>query len=438
MIKQILLQIILIALNAFFAATEIAVISLNEKKVRALAEDGNKKAVKMLKIIEEPTQFLSTIQIGITLAGFLGSAFAADNFAEVLSAAISKAFNLSADNTKIINTVAVVLVTLILSYFTLIFGELVPKRIAMKHKEKLANSVCGIISFLAAVLKPIIWFLTISTNAVLRLVGIDPHEKEEPVSEEDIVLMLDAGADEGSLDHDDIEYIKNVFKLDKMTAEDVMTPRKSVISISYDASDKEILEIIEEESYSRIPVYEDNPDKIIGILHACDYLLKRNEKNFNLKSILHTPVFVPETVSLDVLFKDMQTDHNHLAVVVNEYGETSGIVTMEDILEEIIGEIWDERDEEIDEFKKIGDNTYKVLCTASLEDFREYFKLEDEEELDVSTVNGWITEITGIIPEVNYSFDYKNLTVTITKADQFMTHEIKVVVHPNEALKNEE
>lgn len=438
MIKQILLQIILIALNAFFAATEIAVISLNEKKVRALAEDGNKKAVKMLKIIEEPTQFLSTIQIGITLAGFLGSAFAADNFAEVLSAAISKAFNLSADNTKIINTVAVVLVTLILSYFTLIFGELVPKRIAMKHKEKLANSVCGIISFLAAVLKPIIWFLTISTNAVLRLVGIDPHEKEEPVSEEDIVLMLDAGADEGSLDHDDIEYIKNVFKLDKMTAEDVMTPRKSVISISYDASDKEILDIIEEESYSRIPVYEDNPDKIIGILHACDYLLKRNEKNFDLKSILHTPVFVPETVSLDVLFKDMQTDHNHLAVVVNEYGETSGIVTMEDILEEIVGEIWDERDEEIDEFKKIGDNTYKVLCTASLEDFREYFKLEDEEELDVSTVNGWITEITGIIPEVNYSFDYKNLTVTITKADQFMTHEIKVVVHPNEALNNEE
>ena len=438
MIKQILLQIILIALNAFFAATEIAVISLNEKKVRALAEDGNKKAVKMLKIIEEPTQFLSTIQIGITLAGFLGSAFAADNFAEVLSSAISKAFNLSADNTKIINTVAVVLVTLILSYFTLIFGELVPKRIAMKHKEKLANSVCGIISFLAAILKPIIWFLTISTNEVLRLVGIDPHEKEEPVSEEDIVLMLDAGADEGSLDHDDIEYIKNVFKLDKMTAEDVMTPRKSVISISYDASDKEILEIIEEESYSRIPVYEDNPDKIIGILHACDYLLKRNEKNFDLKSILHTPVFVPETVSLDVLFKDMQTDHNHLAVVVNEYGETSGIVTMEDILEEIVGEIWDERDEEIDEFKKIGDNTYKVLCTASLEDFREYFKLEDEEELDVSTVNGWITEITGIIPEVNYSFDYKNLTVTITKADQFMTHEIKVVVHPNEALKNEE
>ena len=436
MIKQILLQVILIALNAFFAATEIAVISLNEKKVRALADDGNKKAVKMLKIIEEPTKFLSTIQIGITLAGFLGSAFAADNFAEVLSGAIGKAFSLSADKAKIVNTAAVVVITLILSYFTLIFGELVPKRIAMKHKEKLANSVCGVISFLTNVLKPIIWFLTISTNAVLRLVGIDPHEKEEPVSEEDIVLMLDAGADEGSLDHDDIEYIKNVFKLDKMTAEDVMTPRKSVISISDDACEQEILKIIEDENYSRIPVYEDNTDKIIGILHACDYLLKKDEPNFKLKDIVLPPVFVPETVSLDVLFKDMQTDHNHMAVVVNEYGETSGIVTMEDILEEIVGEIWDERDEEIDEFQKLGENTYKVLCTASLDDFREYFSLEDEEELDVTTVNGWITEITGIIPEVGYSFDYKNLTVTITKADQFMTHEIKVDVHPVD-LKDE-
>lgn len=437
MIKQIILQIILIALNAFFAATEIAVISLNEKKVRALADDGNKKAVKMLKIIEEPTKFLSTIQIGITLAGFLGSAFAADNFAEVLSNAISKAFKLSPDSTKIINTVAVVLVTLILSYFTLIFGELVPKRIAMKHKEKLANSVCGIISFLTAALKPIIWFLTVSTNAVLRIVGIDPHEKEDPVSEEDIVLMLDAGADEGSLDHDDIEYIKNVFKLDKMTAEDVMTPRISVISISSDASVDEILKIIDEEGYSRIPVYEESPDRIIGILHTCDYLRKRNESGFSIKSILHPPVFVPETVSLDVLFKDMQTDHNHLAVVVNEYGETSGIVTMEDILEEIVGEIWDERDEEIDEFQKIGDNTYRVLCTASLEDFREFFNLEDNEELDVTTVNGWITEITGIIPEVNYSFDYENLTVTVTKADQFMTHEIKVTVHPKQTEEDE-
>lgn len=429
MIKQIILQVVLIALNAFFAATEIAVISLNEKKVRALADDGNKKAIKMLKIIEEPTKFLSTIQIGITLAGFLGSAFAADNFAERLSNSIVTTFHLSADKAKIINTVAVVVITLVLSYFTLIFGELVPKRIAMKNKEKLANSVCGIISFLTNILKPIIWFLTISTNAVLRLVGIDPHEKEEPVSEEDIVLMLDAGADEGSLDHDDIEYIKNVFKLDKLTAEDVMTPRKSVISLTEDATDDEILKIIKDENYSRIPILEDDNDSVVGILHTCDYLLKRNDKDFSLKSILMPAVFVPESVSLDVLFKDMQTDHNHMAVVVNEYGETSGIVTMEDILEEIVGEIWDERDEEITEFKKVGDNNFRVLCSASLEDFREFFNLEDEEETDVTTVNGWITEVTDSIPETGYRFEYKNLSVIVTKADRYMTKEVIVIVN---------
>lgn len=429
MIKQIILQVVLIALNAFFAATEIAVISLNEKKVRALADDGNKKAIKMLKIIEEPTKFLSTIQIGITLAGFLGSAFAADNFAEGLSNSIVTTFHLSAGKAKIINTVAVVVITLVLSYFTLIFGELVPKRIAMKNKEKLANSVCGIISFLTNILKPIIWFLTISTNAVLRLVGIDPHEKEEPVSEEDIVLMLDAGADEGSLDHDDIEYIKNVFKLDKLTAEDVMTPRKSVISLTEDATDDEILKIIKDENYSRIPILEDDNDSVVGILHTCDYLLKRNDKDFSLKSILMPAVFVPESVSLDVLFKDMQTDHNHMAVVVNEYGETSGIVTMEDILEEIVGEIWDERDEEITEFKKVGDNKYRVLCSASLEDFREFFNLEDEEETDVTTVNGWVTEVTDSIPETGYRFEYKNLSVIVTKADRYMTKEVIVIVN---------
>ena len=432
MLKQLLLQLVLIALNAFFAATEIAVISLNEKKVHALADEGDKRAGKMLKIIEEPTRFLSTIQIGITLAGFLGSAFAADNFAEKVSEFFIKTFGVPQSYKGTMNTVAVVAVTLILSYFTLILGELVPKRIAMKHKEKLANSVCGVISFLAALLKPIIWFLTVSTNAVLRLIGIDPHEKEEPVSEEDIVLMLDAGADEGSLDQDDIEYIKNVFKLDKMTAEDVMTPWKSVVCFTADATDSEVIDVIEKEGYSRIPVYDEEEDHIIGILHARDYLLRRGSPGFTLKDVMHQPVFVPETVNLDMLFKDMQTDHNHLVVVVNEYGETSGIVSMEDILEEIVGEIWDERDEEVSEFVETAKNTYRVLCTASVEDFFEFFSLE-EEETEATTVNGWLTEIAGKIPEEGYTFEHKNLTVTVTKADEFMTHEITVTVNPEKA-----
>lgn len=303
---QLLLQLILILLNAFFAATEIAVISLNEKKVKARADDGDKKAKKMLKMIEEPTRFLSTIQIGITLAGFLGSAFAADNFAERLSSFAVRAFNIPESRVGIINTAAVIVITLILSFFTLVLGELVPKRIAMKHKEKLAEHVCGTISGLAVVLRPIIWLLTVSTNGVLRLFGIDPHEKEEPVSEEDIVLMLDAGADEGSLNQNDIEYIKNVFKLDGMTAEDVMTPRRALVLIPQEATDEEILEIIETEGYSRIPVYADTTDNIVGILHTRDFLLRHTREDFKLADAMFQPTFVPETAHLDVLFKDMR------------------------------------------------------------------------------------------------------------------------------------
>lgn len=368
-VNQLLLQLVLILLNAFFAATEIAVISLNEKRVKARAEDGDKKAVKMLRMIEEPTRFLSTIQIGITLAGFLGSAFAADNFAERLAGFVIQTFQIPEAYTGAINTAAVVVITIILSFFTLVLGELVPKRVAMRHKEKLAEAVCGVISFLAVALKPIIWLLTVSTNGVLRLFGIDPQAKEEPVSPEDIVLMLDAGVDEGSLDQNDIEYIKNVFKLDGMIAEDVMMPRKSVVFVAQDETDEEIMKKIEEEGYSRMPVYAEKEDHIIGILHTRDYLLKRGTPGFTLDQVMLPPVFVPETAHLDALFKDMQTGHNHMVIVVNEYGETAGIVTMEDILEELVGEIWDERDEAVEDFKKVGDGTYTVLCSAFIEDF---------------------------------------------------------------------
>lgn len=429
MVGQLILQVVLILLNAFFAATEIAVISLNEKKVKARAEDGDKKAKTMLKMIEEPTRFLSTIQIGITLAGFLGAAFAADNFAEGLSNAIVEAFNIPREQAGIINTAAVVLITIILSFFTLVLGELVPKRVAMKYKEKLSEAVCGIIAGLATILKPIIWLLTVSTNGILRLFGIDPHEKEDPVSEEDIVLMLDAGADEGSLDQSDITYIKNVFKLDGMTAEDVMTPRRAMVLISEDAPAQDIVSVIENEGYSRIPVYSETTDNIVGILYARDFLLRYQRPGFKLSDVMFQPTFVPETAHLDALFKDMQKEHNHIVVVVNEYGEAAGIVTMEDILEEIVGDIWDESDEEVDDFTPLGDDLYSVRCSANIEDFFEFFNLEPDEETEVTTVNGWIIEKTGVIPEVGDSFDYEHLTITVTKADDLMTHEITVKVH---------
>lgn len=432
-VQQLFLQFILILVNAFFAATEIAVISLNEKKLKARAEDGDKKAVRMLKMVEEPTQFLSTIQIGITLAGFLGSAFAADNFAERLSEFVIKTFAVPASQAALIDTVAVVVITLILSFFTLVLGELVPKRVAMKHKEKLAEAVCGVISFLATVLKPIIWLLSVSTNGVLRLLRVDPNEKEAPVSEEDIVLMLDAGADEGSLDQNDIEYIKNVFKLDGKTAEDVMTPRRSIVFLSKDATEEEILRSIEQDGFSRIPVYEETTDNVVGILYARDYLLRHTRPGFTLDDALFQPTFVPENAHLDTVFKDMQKTRNHIVVVVNEYGGTSGIVTMEDILEEIVGEIWDERDEPVESFVKLSDDTYRVLCSVFVEDFFDFFDLEPD-ETQASTVNGWLTERLGSIPEQGASFDYENLHITVTRADGFMAHEITVVVRAPEVI----
>ena len=436
-IRRLLLQFILILINAFFAATEIAVISLNEKKIKSRADDGDKKAVKMLKMIEDPTRFLSTIQIGITLAGFLASAFAANTFAERLTDSLVGVFGIPEGGRHITENISVVLITVILSFFTLVLGELVPKRIAMRNKEKTAEIFCGFISVLAVTLKPIIWLLTVSTNCVLRIFGIDPNEKDETVSEEDIVLMLDAGADEGTLNQDDIEYIKNVFKLDKMTAEDVMTPRKSVVFIYSDATKEEILKLIEEEGYSRIPVLDAEEEKVTGIFYTRDYLLKYTQDDFQINSVIHQPVFVPESVHLDILFKDMQTDHNHMAVVVNEYGEMSGIVTMEDILEELVGEIWDELDEAVEEFTKIDDSNFRVMTNVSVEDFFEYFGVLDPPETESTTVNGWLTELAGKIPEIGETINYENLEMIVTKANDLMTEEIFVKIKPVEAETEE-
>ena len=430
MIKPLLLQLLLILLNAFFAATEIALISLNEKKVRAQADDGDKKAKKMLKIIEEPTKFLSTIQVGITLAGFLGSAFAADNFAEDLTDLIIKVCKVQNLSPDVIHTVSVIVITVILSYFTLVLGELVPKRIAMKHKEKLAGAACGFISFLATVLKPIIWFLTVSTNGMLRLFGINPHEKEEAVSEEDIVIMLDAGADEGTLKEDDIEYIKNVFKLERLSAADIMTPRSSLVAVPRDVGTEQLLNIIESEGYSRIPVYEDSVDKIVGVLHVRDYLIKRHLPDFKIEDALFEPEFVPETVHLDALFKEMQSNHTHIVIVVNEYGLTLGVVTMEDIIEELVGEIWDEQDEATESIVEVEENNYRVLSSVTIDEFFEFFELDKNDDIESTTVNGWLSEHFGMIPEVDCELEYEKLTIRVTDADEQKANEVLVIVTP--------
>lgn len=432
-IRQLILQILLITINAFFAATEIAVISLNNQKMKALADDGDKKAGKIAKILDDPTKFLSTIQVGITLAGFLGSAFAADSFGDMLASALAK----NGANFELIKTVSVIIVTLVLSYFTLVFGELVPKRIAMKNKEKVAKAFCGVVSVLTTILKPVIWFLSVSTNGILRLFGIDPDEKEETVSEEDIVTMLDAGADEGGLDEDDVEYIKNVFKLDNLTAADVMTQRSSIVAIPDDITNKELIKIIKEEGYSRIPVYTESLDKIVGVLYAREYLLNHTNPKYKLEDAMFSPKYVPETMHLDALLKEMQDTHNHLAIVVNEYGVTSGVVSMEDIIEELVGEIWDELDEAIEPIKEIAENKYRVLSTVSLDEFFSFFEIDSDEESESTTVNGWIGERAESIPEVGFTFDYANLSVTVTKADDIMSHEIEVILNPEVTVLEE-
>lgn len=428
--KQLLLQFVLILLNALFAATELAMVSINEKKVRAQAEDGDKKAKKLLQVIEDPNKFLSAIQVGITLAGFLGSAFAADTFAEMLTDSWVARSAFAAAHAGVINTVSVVLITLILSYFTLVLGELVPKRIAMKHKDKLARAMCGVISGLTTVLKPVIWFLAVSTNGVLRLCGINPHEKEETVSEEDIVIMLDAGADEGTLKQDDIEYIKNVFKLEHLCAADVMTQRKSLIAAPRDIEEDALLTLIEEEGYSRIPVYEEDIDHIIGILHAKQYLLLRDKPGFKLEDALMPPEFVPETARLDMLLKDMQEKRIHMAVVVNEYGMTIGVISMEDIIEELLGEIFDEVDDE-NEPKAItqtGERLYEAATDVSVDEFFEFFELQKDDSIESNTLNGWLTERCGCIPEVGFVLEHEALRVTVTEADGLAARRVTVEV----------
>ena len=427
--QQILLQVILILLNAFFAMTEIAVISLNENKLKKQVESGDRKAEKMLKMVTEPTGFLSTIQIGITLAGFLGSAFAAENFSDRLVSWLINDCHLAISE-SLLSTLSVIVITIILSYFTLIFGELVPKRIAMKKADAVARAVSGVITALSVVLKPVIWFLTISTNGVLRLFGINPKEEDEPVSEEEIIMMLDVGEENGTIEPDEKEMIENIFAFNDVTAADVMVHRTRTTVVWLDNTPEEILEIISDNGYSRLPVCRDSIDDVVGILYTREYLLAiQNQEPHELSDLLHPAKFVPETIPAHDLLKEMQRERIHMAMVVDEFGGVAGIVTMEDILEEIVGEIWDESDEVVEEFIKTGENTYRVLCDMDLDDMLSKFGFEPDEDSDSVSVGGWVTEEFGHIPEPGETFTFENLTVEVLKTDHKQVLEIKVTVN---------
>ncbi len=399
--RQLLLQVILIAINAFFAMTEIAVISLNATKLKKMEEDGDKVATRLLRMVEHSTSFLSTIQIGITLAGYLGSAFAADSFSDGLTSWLYNTVGFQVLSYQALNSVSVVIITVILSYFTLIFGELVPKRIAMQKSMQVAKIASSVITALATVMRPVIWFLTFSTNTVLKLLRLKTTSEEETVTEEEIRMMVDLGEERGTIDSDEGEWIDNVFEFGETTVREAMTHVSELVAIPVDATQDEITKVIRESGRSRIPVYAKNLDDILGILNAREFLLERGEGGDKLPERLIRPAyFVPETLRAATLFKDMQQKKQHIAVVVDEYGQTSGIVTMEDLLEEIVGSIYDETDpaEELP-ITQIEDGVWRALGSAELDEIADAMDIEFPEDLDFDTLNGLVFSQLNNIPK---------------------------------------
>ena len=405
MLVKLLLMLLCIVLSAYFSATETAFSSLNKTRLKAISDKGDKKAAAALKTAENYDKLLSTILIGNNIVNIALASMGTLLFVDLLG-------NKGA-------TVSTVVITVVV----LIFGEITPKSIAKDFPERFAIFSTPIINAFITVLTPLNFVFSAWKSLVSKLFKSD---KKSKMSQEELLLLLGEGEQEGALDKDDMEYIKNVFKLDSLTAESVMTPRKNIVCVSIDDSDKEIMNVIKNEGYSRMPVIEESIDKVVGILHARDYLIARKNPGFDIKMILHKPSFVPETVDLDTLFKNMQRKHTHMVITVNEYGETSGILTMEDIIEELVGEIWDERDEEIHEFQPLKNGKVKVLTSVSVEDFREFFKLRDEIKTESATVNGWLIEQSGKIPQKGDIFHYKGLLITVTAADHFKTNEVIV------------
>ena len=398
--RQLLLQVFLILLNAFFAMTEIAVLSLSAPKLHHMAEEGDRTAPRLLKLVEEPSGFLSTIQVGITLAGFLGSAFAADSFSEMLVDWLYNDLGVRALPMATLDALAVVLITIVLSYFTLVFGELVPKRIAMQRPMQVARLSCGAVSAVATVMRPVVWFLSLSTNAVLKLLHMNAEGEQTAVTEEEIRMMVDLGEERGTIDNVEGEWIDNVFEFGEITVREVMTHVSDLVAVPSDAVQEEVLQIIRESGRSRIPVYGKNIDDILGVLNVREFLLERGAGDETLPAALIRPAyFVPETLRAATLFKDMQQKKRHIAVVVDEYGQTAGIVTMEDLLEEIVGSIYDESDPaEERPVQQLEENLWRAQGSAELDELSDALDMAFPEDADFDTLNGLVFSQLNHIP----------------------------------------
>ena len=439
----LLLQAVLIALNAIFACAEIAVLSINEVKLERMAEQGDKRAKRLFKLTREPAKFLSTIQVAITLSGFLGSAFAAENFSDPLvdwilsmGVAIPRAT---------LSTLALILITLILSYFTLVFGELVPKRVAMKRAEALGLGISGLVSSISVAFKPIVWFLSVSTNGILRLMGIDPNETEEQVSEEEIRMMVDAGSEKGAIDEQEKEFIENVFEFDDLTAEEIATHRTEVVILWKEDSMDQWDETIHESRHTLYPVCEDSPDNVIGTLNAKDYFRLRDKSRENVLALVKPAFFVPETIKADVLFRKMKKTRNNMAVVLDEYGGMEGIITLNDLVERLVGDLGEDTPEEEaaePHIEQLDGNTWAIIGNVDLYDIEQALDVDIGLE-EVDTFTGLVFNELDMVPgdgDQNIELDFKGLHIRITRVEdhQIVYAEVTRLDTPEETDKAED
>ena len=417
--KQLLIQAILIALNAFFAAMEIAVISLNTTKLKRLVEEGDEKAGKLLSMAENPAGFLSTIQVGISLSGFLGAAFAADSLSEPLTLWLLEMGVKLPE--ALLNNIAVIIITLILTFMTIVFGELIPKRIAQQKSYEVAKACCGIIGVISVIFKPIILLISGTTNLILRMMKLKTEAEDEQVSEDDIRMMVDVGGESGSIEEDEKEMIQNIFEFNDIAISEIMTRVSDVNAISIEDSEEDILRIIKESGNSRFPVYKDDINDIIGILNSREFLINLNDENGkSVRDMLRKPYFVPETIKADQLFSDMQKKKVHISIVIDEYGETRGIVTLEDLLEEIVGNIYDEYDAaEAPAIEPLPDGRWKVQGTLSIEDLNDELGIHITDDRDYDTVGGMIFSCLHTIPEDGKQFtvEVNGLKITVTRVE---------------------
>ena len=429
----------LIFVNAFFSMSEMAIVTLNDNKIDKLAEQGNKKAKQIKKLTENTSSFLSTIQIGVTLAGFLTSATAAQSFAEMLTNAIGKTVVVNVIPVGIISGFSTVIITLIMSYFSLVLGELVPKKIAMNKPEKMAFMAAPILTFVAKVTKPIVKFLALSTNGVLRVIGIDPHADEEVVTEEEIRMMVDVGGEKGVIEDTQIEMINNIFEFDDIDVADIMTHRTDMVCVDEEEPLAEAVKLSIENGFSRIPVFKEDPDNIVGIVYIKDFLKyvgTNLPKTKTVKDMMRPAYYVPETKRCGELFTEMTEKRVQMAIVVDEYGGTAGIVTLEDLLESIVGNIQDEYDQEDEEISIINETTFEVEGITDIEEVEEHTGKKFPEG-DYDTIGGYIISVLGFLPEDGQmnEVQFENVKFTVLNVEERRIGKVKVEILPIEKKK---